>query len=79
MSGWIAVKTAVGYIQDLVGKFCDVGFVLGSRCGSLAVGDNPVDDDAAAAASKNFLILILNIYSGRFDCNPAVLLRKPGG
>lgn len=53
MSGWIAVKTAVGYIQDLVGKFYDVGFVLGSRCGSLAVGDNPVDDDAAAAAGMS--------------------------
>ena len=42
-NGRIAVKTAAGYIHDFVRKFFGVGFMLGSRCGSLAVGASPVD------------------------------------
>ena len=42
-NGRIAVKTAAWYIHDFVRKFFGVGFMLGSRCGSLAVGASPVD------------------------------------
>ena len=42
-NGRIAVKMAAGYIHDFVRKFFGVGFMLGSRCGSLAVGARPVD------------------------------------
>ena len=43
VNGRIAVKTVAGYIHDFVRKFFGVGFLLGSRCGSLAVGASPVD------------------------------------
>ena len=42
-NGRIAVKTAAVIIQNLARKFFGVGFMLGSRCGSLAVGTSPVD------------------------------------
>ena len=42
-SGRIAVKAAAGYMQDLARNFYVAGFMMGSRCGSLAVGASPVD------------------------------------
>lgn len=39
----LALEGSLAHIHDLVREFFGVGFMLGSRCGSLAVGTSTVD------------------------------------